>query len=112
MDKKDLFTAGIFYTAFLAFLLTGISFIISPLKDDIKQNRTAIQQNATAIQNLNVKLDTNIQALNAKLDTNIQALNVKLDRLIFAVLKNNSGSRTKPRRKPSSYKNTQAKPNQ
>ena len=101
MDKKDLFTAGIFYTAFLAFLLTGISFIISPLKDDIKQNRTAIQQNATAIQNLNVKLDTNIQALNAK-----------LDRLIFAVLKNNPEHRTKPRRKPSSYKKTQAKPNQ
>ena len=43
MEMRHYFTAGIFYTAFLAFLLTGIGFIISPLKSDIKENKVAIQ---------------------------------------------------------------------
>ncbi len=49
MDKKDLFTAGIFYTAFLAFLLTGIGFIISPLKEDIRANKSAIAEVRTEL---------------------------------------------------------------
>ncbi len=82
MDKKDLFTAGIFYTAFLAFLLTGIGFIISPLKEDIRENKSAIAEVRT------------------ELNTRMDRLEAKLDQIIFALLKGKVAE-TKPLKKPS-----------
>ena len=57
MNRKELFTAGIFFISFLSLLLVSFNALLSPLRKDI-----------------------------SRVETEIKALDVKLDRLIFAIL--------------------------
>lgn len=49
MEKKDLFTAGIFYTAVLALLFTGINTLlnakIDPLRDSLNIRIESLEKN-------------------------------------------------------------------
>ena len=49
MDKKDLFTAGIFFISFLSLLLVSFSALLSPIKKDIGGLDTDIKETRTEL---------------------------------------------------------------
>ena len=61
MKLTELFTAGIFYTAVLAFLLTGFNALLSakitPINDQVKELKTEQKEINKSIKALNAKLD-------------------------------------------------------
>ncbi len=72
MDKKDLFTAGIFLIGFLSLLLVSFNTMlaarITPIKEDIYQIGVRIDRIETRIDQVETRMATHINRLNDKLD--------------------------------------------
>ncbi len=72
MDKKDLFTAGIFLIGFLSLLLVSFNAMLSPIKRDIH------------------RVEMRINRVENRMEAHIDRLNDKLDKLIWLQVQKNS----------------------
>ena len=88
MNRKELFTAGIFFISFLSLLLVSFNAMLSPIKKDIGRIET--------------DLKTEIKAVRIE-------LNAKLDRLIFAILTDQIKKPVKNPKSKQATKDKQAK---
>ena len=84
MNKKELFTAGIFLISFLSLLLISFNAMLSARITPVKENIS--------------RLDSRIDRLETDLKSEIRAMNDKLDRLIFTILKEKSEPSKKDKR--------------
>ena len=74
MDKKDLFTAGIFLISFLSLLLVSFGAMLNPIKKDI------------------IRLETNITRVETDLKADTREIRNKLDTLILTLSQNKPGA--------------------
>ena len=86
MNKKEIFTAGIFFIGFLSLLLVAFNALLTPIRGDIVQIET--------------RLNGRMDRLEEKIETIRTELNTKIDQLIFALVKDKVAE-TKPLKKPS-----------
>ncbi len=88
MNKKEIFTAGIFFIGFLSLLLVAFNALLTPIRGDIVQLNGRMDR-------LEEKIETVRTELNTKIETVRTELNAKLDQIIFALLKDKVAE-TKP----------------
>ncbi len=101
MDRKDLFTAGIFLIGFLSLLLVSFNAMLAPIKKDIQRVESSL---GSRIDRLDARLDSRIDRLGSRIDrldsridqvesrmkTQMDRMNSKLDKLILLQVEQNA----------------------